>query len=366
MKIGIDVSIEQINQAGTAIYVSSLVKALQEFDKESIYVPFSVDHSHDMSKPKSLRSRLDTLYRDIIWTHVTLPWQVARTGVDLLHMPANVVPLQTPCKVVVSILDGIIFQTPEKFPLWHRTYARFFVPMAARKASKILTISEQSKRDLVKHLHLSPEKIVVTPLAASSDFRPIEKAEIEAVRRQYDLRTFILTVGTLEPRKNIIRLLQAFAKLRERGFTGLLVHVGPKGWLYDDILAEVNRLQLEQAVRFLGRVPLKDLVGLYNAASSFVYPSLYEGFGLPVLEAMACACPVITSNVSSLPEVAADAAIMVDPYNVQDLVDAMTRIWTDPAYARELRERGIKQSKLFSWERCARETLSVYKQVLNS
>jgi glycosyltransferase involved in cell wall biosynthesis len=144
----------------------------------------------------------------------------------------------------------------------------------------------------------------------------------------------------------------------------VLVHVGPKGWQYDDVLDQVNRLGLQDRVRFLGYVPLDDLIGLYSAASVFVYPSLYEGFGLPILEAMSCGCPVITSNTSAMPEVAGDAALLIDPCSVEAIVGAISRVLDDPAVAAELREKGLARARLFSWERCAQETLEVYRRAL--
>jgi len=228
----------------------------------------------------------------------------------------------------------------------------------------ILTISGYSKQDIVKQFRVAPDKVVVTHLAASPTFRTISVQEILKVKQRYGLDSYILTVGTLEPRKNMIRLLQAFALLRQSGFSYQLVHAGPRGWLFDDILAEVDRLQLQDSVRFLGRVSLEDLVGLYNAATVLVYPSLYEGFGLPVLEAMACGCPVVTSNTSSLPEVVGEAGIMVDPYDVQQLMDAIQKVLEDKALAQDMRQQGLERASLFSWQRCAQETLDAYHQVL--
>ncbi|MHB9091611.1 MAG: glycosyltransferase family 4 protein, partial [Chloroflexota bacterium] len=187
--------------------------------------------------------------------------------------------------------------------------------------------------------------------------------ESAAVRERFGLdKPFILTVGTLEPRKNIVRLLEAFAAVRRTGLSTCLVHVGPRGWLYEEVYARVNQLELGNSVRFLGRVPIDDLVGLYNAAAVFAYPSLYEGFGLPPLEAMACGCPVVTSNTSSLPEVVGDAGLTVDPLSVPQLVDAISTVLVDRSLADDLRHRGLARGKTFSWERCARETVAVYRR----
>lgn len=364
MKIGFDLTITNINQAGTSVYAKSLVTALQNLDAENIYQIFTIRQQRDMSKRKTLHSRVETIYRDMVWMHVLLPWQVYHVKVDILHMPANVIPMFLSCPTVVTILDTILLQTPQHFTFWHRNYSRIFVPLAAKYASMILTISEQSKRDIVRQLNVSPDKVSVTYPAASPGFRPVSERGIAKVKQRYSLDSFILTVGTLEPRKNIIRLLQAFALLRDRGISCQLVHAGPRGWLFDDVLAEVKRLGLWQSVRFLDRVPLDDLVGLYNSASVFVYPSLYEGFGLPVLEAMSCGCPVITSNTSSLPEVIGDAGIMVDPRDVQQLANVMQRVLKDEALAHNMRQQGLERASLFSWQRCAQETLNVYRQVL--
>jgi len=364
VRIGIDLSVSNTNQAGTGIYAASLARTLQHLDVENEYQFFAVQQRRDMTKRKTLRTRMDTLYRDVVWTHGVLPWQVCRARVDILHMPANVIPLWLPCPTLVTILDTTVFHTPRNFPFWHRNYFRLLVPWAAKHASMILTISGYSKQDIVKQFRVAPDKVVVTHLAASPTFRTISVQEILKVKQRYGLDSYILTVGTLEPRKNMIRLLQAFALLRQSGFSYQLVHAGPRGWLFDDILAEVDRLQLQDSVRFLGRVSLEDLVGLYNAATVLVYPSLYEGFGLPVLEAMACGCPVVTSNTSSLPEVVGEAGIMVDPYDVQQLMDAIQKVLEDKALAQDMRQQGLERASLFSWQRCAQETLDAYHQVL--
>jgi glycosyltransferase involved in cell wall biosynthesis len=364
MKIGLDLSVVKINQAGSGIYASNLAQALMGLESQHRYELFSVRQSQTMSAPKTVRSRLQTLYRDLLWMHVLLPYQVRRAKTDILHMPFGIMPYRSPCPTVVSILDTTICATPQNFPFWHRNYARRFMPLAANHAARIITISAHSKRDIVHEFGVSADKIVVTPLGASAQFTPLASAVSASVRRTYGLGDgpIIFTVGTLEPRKNLVRLLQAFARLRRRFPALLLVHAGPKGWHFTNILAETESLGLQQAVRFLGRVPIDDLARLYNTAALFVYPSLYEGFGLPVLEAMACGSPVITSNISSLPEVVGDAGILVDPYSVDEITTAMERMLSDAPLAEQLRQRGLERARMFSWERCAQETLAVYEQ----
>jgi len=364
VKVGFDLSIASINQAGTGIYARSLVDALKRLDTKDEYLTFAVKQQRDMSRRKTLRTRMETIYHDIVWTHGSLPWQVWRAKVDVLHMPANVISLFSPCPTVVTILDTTALQTPKSFTFWYRNYARIFIPLAAKYAAMILTISEHSKRDIVKQLKVAPDKVFVTYPAASPRFQPVSEREISGIRQKYNLTSFILTVSTLEPRKNIVRLLQAFGLLRKRGASCQLVHAGPQGWLFKEILAEAERLELQDSVRFLGRVPIDDLVGLYNAASVFVYPSLYEGFGLPVLEAMACGCPVVASNTSSLPEVVGEAGMMVDPYDVRHLADTIQQILEDPNLAHDMCQWGLAQARQFTWQRCAQETAAVYRQVL--
>jgi glycosyltransferase involved in cell wall biosynthesis len=355
-----------VDQAGTSIYACSLANALKCLESEDTYRFFAENTINNTVRRKTFRSRSMALYRDIIWTHLILPMQARHADVEILHMPANVIPLFQPCPTVVTILDTTVFQIPEKFTLWHRNYYRVFIMLASKNAKAILTISEQSKRDIVSQLHVAPEKVTVTYLAASPRFQLVSDREILETRQKYDLQTFILTIGTLEPRKNMIRLLQAFASLRQAGFCYQLIHAGPHGWLFEDVLAEVERLGLHDAVRFLGRVPLEDLVRLYNAASAFVYPSLYEGFGIPVLEAMACGCPVITSNISSLPEVVGEAGMLIDPYNVQELAEALRQVLEDAALKHQLREKGLSRASLFSWRRCAQQTQAIYHQAKRS
>lgn len=363
MRIAIDITASRINQAGTSVYINNLIGSMQKLPVGHELCLLEVGHSRDMSQPKTLKARLNTLYRDVIWTHSKLPVLVKKMNCDLLHMPANIIPIIPPHHTIVTIHDTIVIQLPKKFTLWHRNYTHIMMAIAARRAKRIITVSQQSKNDIIKYLNTMPEKVQVIYIAASPIFQPIPSEQIAEVQRKYNLDQFILTVGSIEPRKNLTRLITAFAQLRAHGYPGLLVHVGPKGWLCEDIENLVSQLQLKPYVRFLGYAPIQDLVALYNAAHMFVYPSLYEGFGLPVLEAMACGCPVITSNISSLPEIAGDAALLVDPYNIELLCESMYRVWQDSTLTHNLIQKGFQRASQFSWERCARETLSVYEQV---
>jgi glycosyltransferase involved in cell wall biosynthesis len=363
LRIGLDISIISFNQAGTGIYTRQLKEAILGLDGKIELELFSVNQQRDMSSRKTVRSRLDTLYRDLIWMHVQLPLLAKRSRVDLLHVPTGIIPIRTSCPVVLTIHDITPFRMPDFFPSWQRLYFRTLGIRSADKANRILTISENSKKDIVTQFSIPSEKITVTPLAAASEFRPLPTDKTDEIRQRYGLGRFILTVGTIEPRKNLIRLLEAFALLKKGGNSIKLIHAGPFGWLNEEVKHTITTLGLQDSVRFLGRVPLDDLVGLYNMADLFVFPSLYEGFGLPVLEAMSCGCPTITSNISSLPEVAGDAAILVDPYKIDTLAAAIDEVLNDRNLSKKMRASGLERSKLFSWQRCAQETLAVYHQV---
>jgi glycosyltransferase involved in cell wall biosynthesis len=231
----------------------------------------------------------------------------------------------------------------------------------------IITISEHTKRDAVELLGIEPDRVRVTPLAAHECFRPLRDPEaLRELRERYGLgnRPYILTVGTLEPRKNHCRLIEAFARLRRRdpGLIHRLVLVGAKGWLFEPIFETVRRLGLEGHVRWLDYVPFDDLPGLMSGTELFVYPSLYEGFGLPPLEAMSCGAPVIASATTSLPEVVGEAGILVDPEQVDEITAAMHRVLTDPHLRTALRAAGLERAKQFTWERTARMTLAAYDE----
>lgn len=290
----------------------------------------------------------------------------ALAGADVFHCSDVLLykPRGVPTVITVHDLSTLLF--PELHV--HNT-----IEMHERKmhfvrtqADLVIAVSENTRRDVIKHLDVPPERVRVVYEAAGEQFHPIEDAHtVAAIAHRYRLEpnSYVLTVGTLEPRKNQIRLVEAFHLLSQRGVTrGLkLVLAGGKGWLYDNLFQRVEELGLTEDVIFTGVVPDEDLPALMNGALVFVYPSLYEGFGLPALEAMACGVPVITSNASSLPEVAGDAALLVDPYDVEGLAEAMRSLIESEETRSDLREKGLAQAARFSWERTARETLAAYK-----
>jgi glycosyltransferase involved in cell wall biosynthesis len=269
---------------------------------------------------------------------------------------------------VLTIYDLNVLRFPRFFRPWFRHYARVVMPRAARAADAIITLSHASKTDIVQGLAIPEERVTVVPTGVDPSFTPLalESERALEVRRRYELPDdFVLTVGSVEPRKNLPRLLEAIQRLRRDRDTAevVLVHAGPDGWLADEVAHARATLDPPGAVRFLGYVPRQDLAALYGLARLTAYPSLYEGFGLPVAEAMACGCPVVTSNVSSLPEVAGDAAVLVDPASVEDIAAGIAALWTDAGRRRAVAARGRARASCFTWERTARETAAVYEAV---
>jgi glycosyltransferase involved in cell wall biosynthesis len=230
----------------------------------------------------------------------------------------------------------------------------------------VITDSQNSKQDICRYLQIPFEKITVIPIASACHFRPLPEAQVGPLLDRYGLvRPYILYVGSVEPRKNLLRLLDAYVLLRQSLPQYRLVIVGARNyWKSSPVARAVEHQGLQAQVTFTGYIPDEHLPALYNGAALFCFPSLYEGFGLPVLEAMACGVPVVTSSTSSLPEVAGDAALLVDPYNVDEVADAMRRVLQDGDLAHDLRRRGLARAAQFSWEKTARETIAVYEKVL--
>ncbi len=306
----------------------------------------------------------------IAWEQSALA--VASHRLDLLHGAVYAAPLLAACPTVITVHDLTFVQQAEALKRFNRIYLRLITRWSAQRARRIVTVSEFTRRQLLDWLSLPPERVVAIANGVGAEFCPAPPASVAAFRLQHGLpERFILFVGTLEPRKNVLRLLQAFERSRRGGHLPAdvcLVIAGSKGWYYEQVFAEAARLMAADAgVRILlpGFVPAAELPWWYRAASVFVYPSFYEGFGLPVLEAMASGTAVITSNTSSLPEVAGDAAILVDPTDVAALAEALALVINDDALRARLGEAGVRQAARFSWQRCAEETVAVYREALN-
>ena len=263
--------------------------------------------------------------------------------------------------------DLSFLRFPEVFRRTNRTYLSLFTRLSVRRAARIIAGSESTRRDVIALCGASPGRVITVPYGVGEEFRPAPPDAVEAFRRDKGLpERFVLFLGTLEPRKNISRLIEAYGVLRRRADVAVpkLVIAGGKGWFYETLFTQVADLHLMDHVIFGGYVPADEVAWWYRAAEMFVYPSRFEGFGLPVLEAMASGVPTITSTASSLPEVAGDAALLVDPDDTEALVEAMTRLLVDGDLAASLREAGLRQAAQFPWTRTAAETLAVYRSVL--
>jgi glycosyltransferase involved in cell wall biosynthesis len=289
-------------------------------------------------------------------------------GADVAHFTNGMIALGGRAARVVTIHDMSLKLYPHCHPLRRRLINRPLSGIAARMADAIVTVSESARRDLLTFHDIPPERVSVVHEAAGPAFVVIDDPAIRArIRMRYALPDrFILYVGAIEPRKNLPRLVEAFATARRRGVPHELVCVGPYGWSSRDLYAHVDRLHLQDVVHFTGYLPAEDLPAVYSAAEFFVFPSLYEGFGLPVIEAMACGTPTITSRTSSLEEIAADAALTVDPCDVGALADAMVSLAGDAGLRHTLARRGLQRAREFSWSRSAREMLTLYARIVGA
>jgi glycosyltransferase involved in cell wall biosynthesis len=270
--------------------------------------------------------------------------------------------------VVVSIHDLSFEHLPHTFHRRSRTQLRLTVRHSARRAAKILTLSEHTRRDVIETYGIDPSRIAAIPLAAPRHFYPVQDdRELQRVRHNYGIAgPYILSVGSIQPRKNLARLVNAYASLRGKfapSDVPKLVLVGKCAWLYDETLRALEQMGVTESVILTGYVPEADLPALYSGAVCFVYPSYFEGFGLPPLEAMKCGAPVIVGNQTSLPEVVGDAALTVDPFDVSSIAAAIERLINDLNLRRELSVKGQKRAEMFDWRETARRTLEIYRQV---
>lgn len=364
MHIGIDASrAARPQRTGTEAYSLHLIRGLLALDQQNDYTLYFNQAPAPGLLPEGPRCRHRVIPSPRLWTHLRLSAEMLRRPPDVLLVPAHVLPLSHPRRSLVTVHDLGYLHEPGS----HRALDRLYLDLSnrhhARAAARLLAISRATRDDLVRRYGVPEERITVTHLAAGEAFRPVEDAAIvAAVRQRYGAGPeYLLYVGTLQPRKNLARLIRSFARVAA-GHPGLqLVLAGKQGWLYGEILAEAQRLGLAGRVLFPGYVDEADLPALYSGALAFVFPSLYEGFGMPGLEAMACGAPVVASNVSSLPEVVGDAGLLVDPTDEAALAAALERVCGDAALRAGLRQRGLARARLFSWERCARETLEAIR-----
>jgi glycosyltransferase involved in cell wall biosynthesis len=368
VRIAIDA--RKLRDYGIGTYIRNLLRHLSRLDHTTEYVllcrPIDSDAAALLGDNFRIVTEKAPAYS--LREQVRIPLALRRERANLFHAPHYVLPPLTPCRSVVTIHDCIHLRFPQYLPSRiGYAYARGSLWAATHQADRVLTVSEASKRDILHYFRIPDQKIVVIPNAIDERYNEAPAAEdIERVKERYQLNDpFVLYAGNIKPHKNLERLIEAFHMFRRHEFEHVkLLIIGDEISKYATLRRTVHRLKLHKHVRFFGFVPDQTLAALYRLAAVFVFPSLYEGFGLPPLEAMASGAPVITSNVSSLPEVVGDAALLIDPYDPEAIADAMRRVLSDDVLRVQLRERGLVRARHFSWDRSIRRVHEIYEEVL--
>lgn len=375
IKIGLNARYLQRRMTGIERYISELIKNVTLIDDTKQFVLFFCGHEPipDLKLSKNVStyiSRKNTKNRSlrIIWEQFLLAKELKENQISLFHGPSFVAPLLKPCKYVVTVHDLSYYLFPKSLTGITRLYFSVFLPYSLKKADKIIADSHSTKKDIMRLFRISETKIKVIHLGIDKLYTSVKnKRFLGEIKTKYNLpQKFILFTGMLSPRKNLPRMLRAFSSIKKNGWPHKFVIVGAKGWLYDSIFAQVKKLNLEKEVIFTEYVPDKDLPAFYTLADLFMFSTLYEGFGLPILEAMACGCPVVTSTTSSMPEVAGKAALLVNPRDTKAIADAIESILRDKKLRNKLIKRGFRQIQNFSWKKTAKETLKIYEEVLAS
>jgi len=369
LRIAIDAHSVGTGLGGNESYAKNLNEALAEIDKEnrySLYVTRREAVERFSNRWPNFEVRATLPHTPLIRIPLILSAELRRSPVDVLHVQFTAPPF-SPCPVVVSIHDLSFEHLPQTFKWRSRKQLRITVRRSAREASQVIALSEHARKDIISTYCIAPEKVTAIPLAAAAHFRPIRNdEELQRVRQTYGIEgEYILSVGAIQPRKNLSRLVVAYSRLRRatpEGNLPKLVLAGKCAWLYEETLRTIKELQLSDSVILTGYVPENDLPALYSGALCFVYPSYFEGFGLPPLEAMKCGVPVIVGNRTSLPEVVGDAGIIVEPFDVDAIAGAMDKLISDSNLRADLAARGLARAKLFDWQETARQTLTVYEK----
>jgi glycosyltransferase involved in cell wall biosynthesis len=367
MNVGIDAHTLGSRSAGNESYCLQLLQNLATADYDSHrYVVYFTRHDgiSDIPAVRHFAFKRIRPTSPFVRIPLSFPIEFKRENLDIFHAQ-YILPPCCNCRSVVSIHDIIFERFPQFFSTFERYRSKLLVPWSARRADHIITLSHFSKSEIVNAYDIDPDKISVIYEAPRAEFYPRDREEAaELLKTKYGIGSpFILYVGRLQARKNILRLVDAFARLANRGVAESLVLVGGKDWLAEKILARVSQLSLAQRVKFTDYIDRADLPLFYSAAELFVFPSLCEGFGIPIVEAMACGVPVVTSSGSSLEEVAGPAAILADPYSMESIASAMERVLGDEALKQALREAGLKRAAMFCGRTKAAQTFAVYKRV---
>lgn len=372
LTIGFDATAAAHQAAGIGRYARHLLASLGARDDDFEYRAFYCARGAGSGYLPSLDARfrvrgipMSDRYLNFLLHRMNLPLpvQLVTGSIDLFHAPDFVVPPTLRRPSLLTIHDLAFLRVPECAYPTLRVYLERVVPRAAARATKIIAVSENTRRDVIDLFAVDPDKVVTIPEGVDPSFRPLPETEYGAPLERLGVeRPFVLAVGTLEPRKNYVRLLEAFKVVHDRFSDLVLVIAGAPGWLYDPIYQRLAELKLNEHVIFTTPKDA-DLVALYNAAQVFVYPSLYEGFGLPPLEALACGAPVACSKAASLPEVVGDAAVQFNPLSVEEIAHALCLLLDDGSLRSDLRRRGPARAAQYSWPEAARKTADLYRQM---
>ena len=369
LRIAIDAHSVGARLGGNETYAINLIEALAEIDRTNLYTLYvtkrdAIDRFANRWPNFTVRQTLP--HTPLVRIPLTLSRELRRNPVDVLHVQYTAPPF-APCPIVTTIHDLAFEHLPETFNRRSWMQLRLTVRRTARRAAQIITVSEYSRQDISNTYRIPPERITITPQAASEKFLPVtDGTELKTIRKTYGIeRDYILSLCSIQPRKNLIRLIEAYSLLRKSSADlrlPQLILAGKRGWRDNEIFRAAQRESVAGDIVFTGYVADEHLNALYSGATCFVYPSYFEGFGLPILEAMQCGTPVIAGNRTSIPEVAGEAALLFDPFETKSLVDALQFLLSNPEYRVTLSLRGLQRASGFSWKRTARLTLEVYER----
>ncbi len=377
-KIAIDIRVAGGEKTGKGWYTFNLVKNLLKLDEKNQYILYSKEKILGFDEFKNAELRLIS-GNNLTW-HFSVAKDISEKEIDVFFAPSSyIIPslIGNKIKTIITVHDLVAFLFPNKHNKKAVILEKLFLKRAIKKSKIITTVSENTKNDLlqIKKRNIpglseklidpyNSDKIKVISCSAGDEFKEIPTDLLKNFIVKTNLpNKFFLAVGTLEPRKNYVNLIKAFAFIKEKYPNCHLIIIGQKGWDYEEVFSEVKRYYLNKNVHFLGYLSMKSLVSLYNLAVALVFPSLYEGFGIPPLEAMKCGCPVIGSNISSIPEVIEDAGILINPKKPKEIAIAMEKLLIDESLREKLQEEGFKQAEKFSWEKSAEEFLKILKKI---
>ncbi|MBT4917172.1 glycosyltransferase family 4 protein [Candidatus Peregrinibacteria bacterium] len=365
MKIAIDIRAAAGEKTGKGWYTFLMVHELLKNDTENEYILYTRNRVPGFEQYKNAQVKA-VKSKSILW-HLTVAFDVSKENVDIFWAPTSYITpsfISKRIRTVITVHDLVAFLFPQKHNFKATLIEKICLKRAAKRASKIITVSSNTASDLQDKFQTPSKKIEVIPCAGNEAYKKINHQELTAFAKKTNLpKKFFLAVGTIEPRKNYKKLIEAFSIISERNPDYNLIIVGKNGWQFEEVYEEIQQKYLQKKVHILGYLSGKSLVNLYNLAEAFVFPSVYEGFGIPPLEAMMCGCPVVASYSSSIPEVVGDSALLIDPKSAESIASAMLKIIKDEELAEKLTNKGLQQAKKFSWEKSSKELLNIFKSL---